>query len=236
MLKSFKFLVGFAAVVGAADAYGQLAVYDNLAPSNWDLAYPSAQAISDEIGDEVVLSPASGHTLTSFSVQYFTDNTVGNDEFIRVRFYENNGPDVSGAASPGGVIYDSGNLAVAPSFGRKLLTLDLSGQNVNVPAHFTWTVEISGIGVGERAGLAIHGPATVGSSQAPDAVADDYWENLNQTWSLRNFPDNTPSSFGAQMTIVPEPGAWALCASLGLLGFAVYRQRVAARQPVAPLA
>lgn len=207
----------------AWSASGQIIVYDNLAEENWGLGYPTALVTgNNEVGDEIVLAGGAPQTLLGYSLQYYTQALSG-DEQMRIRFYRNDGPLVQGAASPGEVLFDSGSLPVAQTSGHHVLTL--TDLDVAVPSSFTWAVQFTGVAAGEEVGVAIHGPAAVGSSQI--GPSDDFWEVENGSWKLSQLSGEPPppSSFGAQMTVVPEPGACSLLASLALLGLAVYRRR-----------
>ncbi len=202
-------------------------LYDNLAPPDWGLFFPSSVEIgSEEVGDEIILASGTPRTLNTFSLQYFTEGFSGSEQ-VRIRFYENTGPAVSGAPSPNAQsFFDSGSQPVPVGTGTALLTLN--NLNVQLPESFTWSVQFSGVSGVKRSGIAIHGPATVGSSQV--ASQDDFWEKVNGEWSLFQFTQGNPvpaSSFGAQMTYgtaVPEPAAWAALSGIGLLLFAVSRR------------
>jgi hypothetical protein len=196
-------------------------VYDNLAPANWSLAYPNAADVKpDQFGDEITLASGSSTTLSTFSLQCYGQGLSG-DETVQVHFYDNSGPEIQGALSPAEPAFYS--TAVLPiTNGKQVVTFD--NLNVVVPDHFTWAVQFSGVTGSEVAGVAVHGPATIGSSQV--GGADDFWENLGGGggWTLYAFTGSTPSSFGAQITAVPEPKAYALATALGLLGLVICRR------------
>ena len=61
------------------------------------------------------------------------------------------------------------------------------------PSSFTWTVQFSGLGSGDVAGLRLYGPPVVG------AVRPAYWLNPGGTWALGN---DAPGNFAAQFDAV----------------------------------
>jgi hypothetical protein len=203
-----------------SNAFSQMVVYENLAPSDWTIAYPADRIAENEFGDEVTLAPGP-RIISSFAFQYFGQNLSGGETVV-LRFYANDGPfwqeSPPEAPRPGTVLYTSDPLSVLNN--RHLLTLE--DLNVSVPDTFTWTVEFTGLSGDERAGLAISGPPSLGSSY------NDYWEKTATGWDLYGNLEyeGQPlyASFGAQFTAVPEPREYALWAGLGLLGFAVWRR------------
>src|SRR5580704_16631954 len=134
----------------AASASAQSLLYDNLeGSSDAGLNFSTGPA---EIGNEITLAGSS--TATEFDLQYYfsAPSGVTGNETAEVRFYQNNGPLVSGAASPSTVIYDSGvfNLDVLPANGvttRAILAFDLTPTGGNATdlstpvTDFTWTIQ-----------------------------------------------------------------------------------------------
>jgi hypothetical protein len=137
-----------------------------------------------ERGDEVVLT--AGTTLTEMTFYFITDVLLPTGtENWRVRIYQENGPVVSGKASPGTVLYDGTVLA---SMGWRPQRVVL--PNVVVPATFAWTLLAGGGTVsgtaGNQMGLNFIGPPT-GSSGTSD---NTMWRR-NQAasaWLLQTFP------------------------------------------------
>src|SRR5580704_14744353 len=171
----------------AASASAQSLLYDNLeGGSDAGLNFSTGPA---EIGNEISLAGLS--TATEFDLQYYfsaPDGTTGN-ETAEVRFYENNGPMVSGAASPGTMIYDSGvfNMDLFADNGvttRSILAFDLTPSGGNATplstsvSDFTWTVQFNNISGAESAGLTLYDPATVGVNHPT------YWQNTGSGWTL----------------------------------------------------
>jgi hypothetical protein len=121
------------------------------------------------------------------------------------------------------VLWDSGAFPIinAPAG----LRIDINGitDARTIPnASFTWAVEFAGIGAGETAGLTRYSPPTIGNNFT------DYWErNAQGQWELRASLDGKNMDFGAQITVVPEPGTIALGALAGvsLLGMAAAKRR-----------
>jgi hypothetical protein len=209
--------VGFIAIVSAINAVGQVILYDNLAPANWTAAYPSANGIPDEIGDEITLASNTPRTIDTFSVQYFGQGLAGTEQ-IRVRLYIPDGlQNDQGASTPGTLLYDSGSIPVTALNGRGVLTLNNLSQPV--PDTIVWTVQFFGVTGNASAGLAINGPPATGTSY------NDYWEKTTGNWELYEFTNPPqPGSFGAQITAVPEPRDYTLLAGTTLVGFAVIRR------------
>jgi hypothetical protein len=158
-------------------------VYDNTANDQESAFSPG----SSEVGNEVTLGGTERY-VSRFSVGYWGSNTVqeafAGDVRLRVRFYSNDGPVVSGYASPGTLIYDSGALPIAPTNGGTLLLtefqlgakLPLAGT---LPGLFTWTAQFSGLSGDDSAGLQLFGPPVTGQ------VLSNYWENGTQGWVLQ---------------------------------------------------
>lgn len=145
-----------------------------------------------EFGDEIVLA-GTARTITNFSFEYYGTNFSGNEQ-IRVRLYQNDGPDiVPGAFSPQTVLYDSGFASIAATVGS---VLTFTGLNVVVPDSFTWAVTFSGISANEDAGLKIYSPPWIGKNYP------DYWEHAATGWQLRERNDGKAMDFAARFEAV----------------------------------
>jgi hypothetical protein len=194
----------------------EVIVYDN---TNGDLD-TRLNAGNFEIGDEIILA-RSERFPTSFTFQYYGENFTG-DEELRVRFYKNDGPaTLSGALTPGTIIFDTGFFLI-PGSPRQVLIFEDFVSNAVVPLtaplpdSFTWSVQFF-LGSGTpTAGVDLFSPPTVGNNYP------DYWENDGSAWTLRSGP--VPIDFGARITAVPEPRL-APVALLAVAGFLIYRRR-----------
>ena len=175
-----------------------------------------------EVGDEIILAagPRYGET---FRFEYYGNNFSGNEQF-RLRFYKNDGAFLgNNTYLPNSVFYDSGVQALAiptdPS-GRNTYQLDITSAFSLLPDDFTWSVQFSGIDVGETAGLSIYSPPTVGLSE------NDYWFNTGSTWELRGT-NGVALNFGSSLTAstVPEPSTYMLAIIGGLCGLTLVNRR-----------
>lgn len=146
-----------------------------------------------------------------------------------VRIYANDGAVFNGYATPGTMLFDSGNFALANPWSLPSATNSatvvfqlsdlLSGaiplnQNLSLPTNFTFSVTVSGLSGSDAVGLPIFGePAQVGWN------AGDYWYDVSGNWQLLTNsagPVAFGSQFQGQTTPTPEPSV--LC--LGALGAA----------------
>lgn len=160
-----------------------------------------------EVGDEIILGPG-GSSVTNFTFQYSLTALSGNEQ-ARVRFYKNDGALFNGFATPGSVVFDSGNFNIA-AFGTGAHTLRFDtdfGSGLLVPNDFTWSVQFAGIETNESAGPALFNPVTVGGNY------NDYWDKGTNGWELKQWQGN-PMNFAARFEAVPEPSTLAL----GLIG------------------
>ena len=171
-------------------------IYDNTL-YNLDTRFNSG---TNEIGDEIILAGAE-RLARRFSFEYWGVNSAqaefeGNVQ-VRLRFYRNDGPPPTGAATPGTVLFDSGPFPI-PAYERALLTYDDFIADAVVPLlqelpnHFTWTVEFSGLAPRDRAGVVIYSPPTVGNNYR------DFWLRDQGAWSLRYLP-TLPVDFSARL-------------------------------------
>jgi hypothetical protein len=206
--------------LGLAGAARADIVYDNTTTASTNVFLPLAA----EYGDEIQLQPGLGRLVTRFLFEYYGDFVKQGDEKVRVRFYENNG-DVEKVfkrfKTPGKLLYDSGLQPLEPGF----RSLDLPGLDVTVPDTFTWSVQFSGLagGAGDRAGLLLYNPPTVGKS------FNDFWLFIDGEWSINQIEGGSKvANFGARVVaIVPEPSVLALggLGTLLLVGARCRRRR-----------
>jgi len=174
-------------------------VYDNLAN---DLLTP-VDLGGTEIGNEITLDGSARYP-TRFAFQYWGTN-AGQADFqgnvqLRVRFYQNDGPLLNLAATPGTLIFDSGEFPVAAT-NQGTITLEnfqlsaVTPLNGPLPSSFTWTLQFSGLASNDSAGVMSFGPPVVGQ------LRSENWELAVDGWILQtNVPAS--SSFGAQLETV----------------------------------
>ena len=190
-------------------------VYDN---SVNDLAYRFAPGPL-EIGDEIRLA-GTARIVTNFTFEYWGENASRPDFAgyvqARVRFYENDGePATSGYPTPGTVLFDSGWFPIGPTTRATLIFEDfVTGSDVPltrpVPEAFTWTVQFSGFGQGDTAGVDIFSPPVAGTNPA------DYWQLVpGSGWLLLTnaVPMNFAALIGAsplRLAISSHPGGLEL--------------------------
>jgi len=189
-------------------------VYDNTLN---DLSF-NLDPGTQEVGDEIILD-GTARWLSEFSFEYWGANSESEIEFAgpvtaRIRFYLNDGPaipDVDDAFAPSTLFFDSGTFSIDPTLRASLtFTNFVNGVDVALetplPDSFTWSVQFSGLGLTDTAGVTIYSPPTIGNS------ADDYWVNDGTSWTLQT---NVVSiDLAARVAAVPEPSSILL----GLLG------------------
>jgi hypothetical protein len=167
-----------------------------------------------EYGNEIVLAGGSSFTITNFAFEYYGLNFTGGEQ-ADVRIYENNGALFETYATPGTLLYDSGNFTVTQT-GTPGATINFddptllayNGNPINVTNDITFTVQFSNVGA-TNAGVDLYYPPTVGTNFG------DMWVNTTNGWQLE-FNTNVSLGIGAEVqgTAVPEPTA----VMLGLMG------------------
>ena len=173
-----------------------------------------------EVGDEIVLQGFERY-ITSFTFQYWGEGLSGGEQ-VQVKFYPNDGPLVSLAASPGIAFYDSGPFSIGNTV-RSTILLDSAtlaenllnpGQPVLAPSSFTWSVQFFNVAGAEKAGVDLYDPPSTGIDY------NSYWEKdpLNG-WLLKTNAFSIPMNFGARVEAVPEPNTVALGLGGALLVF-----------------
>jgi hypothetical protein len=199
----------------AQSAQSQTIVYNNSTTYNGNFDF----AAGTQVGNEVLLAgSASSYALTTFQVQINLNGTgtPNASDAVDLRLYNNTGPVVQGANSPGATpVYDSGFSSLSSFTAGSVLTYTLPANTV-VNQDFTWVLDFQGVPAasGETAGLALFGPTTVGYNY------HDAWENSGSGWTLQEASGSNPAlEFGAVITAVPEPstivlGVMGACALL----------------------
>jgi hypothetical protein len=165
-------------------------VYDN-SSTYLQADYESA----NEYGDEVILAGAA-RIVTEIQLEYYGEFVRNGDELVRLRFYENTGPIWNGIpeyrlpASP--PLYED-TFQISTGFQVLVVTV----PNIQVPDHFTWTVQFLGISqaANDRAGLLHYHPPSVGQS------FDDFWERLPDGWAPL-ARDDVKNNFGARILAI----------------------------------
>src|SRR6185437_1754621 len=176
--------------VGAVEAL----VYDNLT-NNLNQVLDPGQV---EIGNQITLGGPERFP-SRLGIEYWgtnaTQNAFAGNVTAEVRFYLNDGPAVSGQATPGSVVYDSGPIPItATPKGSLVLNNFNLGAAVPLPgalpSTFTWTVLFSGLSGQDAAGRNLYGPPVAGQAAA------GYWALGQSGWSLKG---QAGQSFGGQL-------------------------------------
>jgi len=226
-----KVIAGFASLVVSLITYHSVGavnpaasiIYDNSAATSYLNNFFSSAL---EYGDEINFA-GSKRVLTDISFEYNANIiTVDQTEKVHFKVYNNDGP--SGA--PGTVLYDSNTDQAGgiPIFnGINSVNIDL--LSIKVPDKVTFSVQFTGLGPGESAGLTMYDPPTVGKLLAGGVIGsfDDFWENAGGTWTLFRFPNGNPAgNFGARFSAIPEASTvtYAILGGLILVGSQTYRR------------
>jgi hypothetical protein len=174
-----------------AKVFGGVIVYDNSkTPTGF---YHDSRF---ECGDEIVLA---GHErlVTEFYLEMFSDYVATGDETAQIRFYANDGPQLTlSAPPPGTLLYEGIKVPIKPGY----IKIAITNIAVGVPDSFTWTMQVEGILPTEQAGLLFYNPPTVGQSE------DDFWQDESGVWKLLMYPDQ-PNNFAARVVAVDIPPA-----------------------------
>ena len=185
-----------------------------------------------EVGDQIILA-GTQRWLTGFDFEYWAANSApGATTFAgtvqaQVKIYLNDGALVPpggppyGYASPSTVLYDSGLFSLDSALTtRRTEVFTLAdfrdelpifiGVGLTPASELTWSVQFSGLGLGDSVGLDIYSPPTIGDEYT------DYWQN-NGGWSL--LTNTVPMDFGARFyaeSTIPEPSMVTLSIMGGL--------------------
>ena len=219
-------------VLGASlfslSAAAQLTIYDN---SVHDLTLRYAPlsiggGTLTEVGNQIsVLRTMPNHEyLMGFSFDFYGINIIHPGSFsgtinAQVRFYQNDnsGSQVNGYNTPWTKFYDSGIFPVGAPTARSTIQFLEGADNIPVgglhlpSGEFTWTVQFSGLGLGDDVGLDIYNPPVIGNA------FDDLWIYNGTAWQLQTYGVGS-NAIAARFQSVPEPSSLAL---LVLGGFGV---------------
>lgn len=221
MTKIKAYLLKSVVVVSASVAFCTTgfasSVFDNTAAAS-DKNRSFSPGNNIEFGDQLFLA-GSDRRITDFQFDYFLSANANGNERAELFFYLNNGG-TSGTA-PGSLLYRSGPFALDKGF----QTVVAQALSVTVQNTFTWSVNFSGIDLGEQAGLLLFDPPTIGNS------LDDFWvKDTAGAWSTFLIDNGaTPGNFNARVTAVPEPSTFAFAISMVLawFGYRGYKRRSA---------
>jgi len=210
---AFK-IVGLLALVATATSASAATVYQHSGSGNF--SYTSGS----EYGDEILLQGWE-RVISGFSFEYAANYALSSG--LTFRIYDQTGPVIGGAASPGAVLYET---VIDIQNGGGVVSIDFGNDPTNlanlIPDRLTYTVKFSGLLPGNTAGLiAPGGNPVIGLS------ASDFWEKTGpgaNDWALKAI--NGPSgNFIATVTAVPEPSTVAMMAAgVGMILVALRRK------------
>ena len=151
---------------------------------------------TNEVGNEIILAGESRY-LQGFSYEFWGTNLTGSPLFqgtnvtVRLRFYANDGTNFNGYPTPATLLYDSGEFWLGTgTTPRATVNYDefdlwlfaLYPLMDALPSSFTWTVQFSGLGANDLAGVDLYSPPVIGQSYG------DFWLRTNGGWRLREIP------------------------------------------------
>jgi hypothetical protein len=232
-MKSYFTLSTFAilALAGIGSTSAQVTAYDSIVgPSQ--ILRPGLV----EVADQIILAPGTPRLMDTFTFQFWAQGFSGN-EGVRLQLYENDGPVVDGSAvAPGTMFYDN-MLIPEPEWlsgGIQSVTLDMRGRNFQLSDSFTWSLQIVGVVEGEDAGVVLFSPPGARAQDGqitydPPAVGGNYdriWQKplSSSPWALVPLEDSF-AQFGAQVTVVPEPGETCVIFLVTCAAFVAWRNR-----------
>ncbi|HRY50087.1 MAG TPA: hypothetical protein P5186_18710 [Candidatus Paceibacterota bacterium] len=145
----------------------------------------------NEFGDDVTLS-GKARSISSFDVEYFGEFNATGAESARIRFYANDGPQLS----PSTLLYESGRLPIYPGYNLA----SLRGLAISVSNNFTWSIVFEGLSgsYSNRAGLLIYDPPVLGSSYS------DFWMKKEGVWGTYVLK-NKNANFPVRIQADPDP-------------------------------
>ena len=170
---------------------------------------PTYAAHNVEFGDDIQMSPNIDQVgLTQFKFSYFISSRFvpsAEKNFV-FRLYE-----LNDSGTPTSLIYNTAAIPITTGTGNNVdVTINLGTEEAPLwtPSNIGWTVEFSGLGGREIAGLWAAN-TLVGSS------LNTYFTRTDSGWALQQIAGGAiPGTFAATVLAVPEPSV----TQLGLLG------------------
>jgi hypothetical protein len=234
--------VGAACASLAIPGYAQVTAYQNFAnptPSYYSFAGTTA------VGNEISLSTGGG-SLNSFSFDYYGAASgsawAGSSVQYMVTLYANDGtllhatdpttaqPSTVLGQTPWETLTLPSTLSGGTTFAQATVAAsDFTQQALKaLPGELTWTVQVQGLGAGDKAGLYFFGNGTTGPTIGGATTFNDYWVNTASgapgSWDIQSSSLTSSSLYGVQLTVIPEPTTLAL-SIFGGLGFLVMARR-----------
>ena len=218
------YLVG-AGVLGAGlAAHASSLVYDNLQTPDPLGRYIGGVGSYEEIADDILMK--SGGVFTSATVAYEISPPFQGPVSLTLTLRRLDGPPTpvtDPLMTPGSVLYtetidlDGGGLAVFTD----------PTPDVLLPSYIVVGLTFHGL---DPASNSDAGPALYHPPVAPGDSFSDYWlKPINGDWELRDLlgPNSEliPANFGLQISVIPEPRAWAVVTGLGALLTVALRRR-----------
>lgn len=170
-------------------------IYDNFA--NTLVSFVSRP---EEFGDEIRFA-GSARVITAMTFEVVGERDLPSEARAVFRIYRNNGPIPAppdpAIPTPGELLYESHPIPLLPG----IQTLRITDIDVPVPNVVVWTVEFLNTPAlaGERAGLQVYFPPTVGRTFR------DYWVRDPDSFRLYLLGDGLPAAFGARFEAQPDP-------------------------------
>jgi hypothetical protein len=181
-------LAALGASIVAASQAAPTCVYRNgnndLGTSNFIVYNVVTSGEQSERGDTIGLAPSTPRNITECSFEYLADITtpVGTEGVV-ITLYAADGPVISGANSPGTVLWQSATIPLSPITSGTYGNVRATVPNVIVPDTIIWTVRfvtVAGV-AGNRLAWHYVGPPTVGTSDST------YWRKLDTTGGFALF-------------------------------------------------
>jgi hypothetical protein len=183
-------VVAFSLSIASLAALAQFD-YDNISNNARDTGvYYSS---TNEFGDEISWA-GTDRTISRFSFYAHLNASTVSGQSVTLRLY-NLG---AGGAGPGTLLFTSTSQALALGSQTLSVTFPTTGSDAIDTAtnSLIWTVQFSGLGGGDIAGLLVYNPPVTGSSFS------DFWEFVQGSWVLRTLTGGTPANFAAGLEVI----------------------------------